>query len=203
MNGQEMISQFRLYTAFTTDMSDNEILALLNRKYRKLLTGDMWEFLRKTVSGTISSTNTITTPIDFDEIMPNWCDDPSMVEPNRKTVMVNNASPYYVIPMGARNSTYGQYCWLNPATNEIGFTGSMGNAPYAIDYKHVPADITALTTSVIPSGYESVIIMDALIDEEVIQKSDRARSNAKENFNEYKMLKLSLARRNLRASIAQ
>jgi hypothetical protein len=170
MTGQEMVTEYKRLTAYTTDMSDSEILSALDRKYQAILNADMWEFLRKTVSGTSASDGTITVPSDFNEFMYNWNDDPSIEEPSMK-VVITNGFPLPIKTMSARNSiSTGNFCWLEGTT--IKQSTPIASAAYSFDYKYYPAAISAGSQTALPSGYDMLIVYDAVLIDDAMQKSE-------------------------------
>ena len=70
--------------------------------------------------------------------------------------------------------------------------------PYEYDYKTSPDDITVGTSPSLPPEYHPMVVFGMLIDEEIIKKSEKARSNMQDNAIQYqhymKNLKLRDAR---------
>ena len=93
MNGQQIIDKFRIYVGDQSELSSQEELDLLNNVYQNVMQDRPWEFLKKTVSGSIQTdgiTSWITLPYDFR----------FFIENNEKTdnssTSYNNASPKVV-----------------------------------------------------------------------------------------------------------
>jgi len=141
----------------------------------------------------------ITPPADFDELMENFSEDPSIGEPITKVVYVGR-SPHLVVPMGQRNANnYSNVCWIDPTDGKINFAQNPGTgAAYEFDYKTSPDDIAINTSPKLPAEYHPMIVFAMLIDEEIIKKSEKARSSMQENAVQYqrylKNLKLRDAR---------
>ena len=198
LTGEQIIERFDLYPDDTTELSTDEELEVANDKLRLIYMEQSWEFLRRNKSGTIESDGKISTPIDFDEFMENYAEDSDI--PNMKVVYIGNGAPYVVIPMGQRNARqYTNSCWLDPADNKINFSQSPGSGtPYQFDYKTSPDDVTADTSPALPPEYHPMVVFLMLIDEEIIKKSEKARSNMQDNAVQYqtylKNLKLRDAR---------
>ena len=202
MDGSTMITAYRQLTAFTTDGSDEEILAIINRKYRKLLEERQWEFLRKRATGIIDGGNLISlsTITDYNEIMANMRAQDNYYEPNLKTVILNTFTPIQVVSMGSSNDPdIGDICYEDKVNNTIVFKINHIGATYSFDYKYNPADITSSTTSVLPKGLEMIIVYDALLDEDTIQKIDQSRSFYQQNKTERDALHKMLTKRFSRA----
>ena len=195
----QIIDRFELYTDDTTDLSSDEELILANDKLRLIYMEQPWEFLRRKKSGSVESDGKITPPADFDELMENFSEDPSIGEPITKVVYVGR-SPYLVVPMGQRNANnYSNVCWIDPTDGKINFSQNPGTgAAYEYDYKTSPDDIAVNTSPKLPAEYHPMIVFAMLIDEEIIKKSEKARSSMQENAVQYqrylKNLKLRDAR---------
>ena len=199
LTGQQIIDRFELYTDDTTDLSSDEELILANDKLRLIYMEQPWEFLRRKKSGVVESDGKITPPSDFDELMENYSEDPTVGEPITKVVYVCR-SPYLVVPMGQRNANhYSNVCWIDPTDGKINFAQNPGvGAAYEFDYKTSPDDITVSTSPKIPAEYHPMVVFSMLIDEEIIKKSEKARSSMQDNAVQYqrylKNLKLRDAR---------
>lgn len=201
LTGQQIIEKFELYTDDTTELSSDEEISLANDKIRLIYMEQPWEFLRRNKAGSVESDGKISLPADFDEFMENYNDDPTVTEPLLKVVYVGSQKvPYFVIPMGQRSANnYANVCWIDPSDNKICFPQSPGaGALYSFDYKTSPDDITVNTSPKLPADYHPMIVFSMLIDDEIIQKSEKARSMQETNAVQYarymKNLKLRDAR---------
>lgn len=201
LTGQQIIDRFELYTDDTTDLSSDEELTLANDKLRLVYMEQPWEFLRRKKTGAIESGGKITLPTDFDELMENYSEDPTISEPLLKVIFVGSQrSPYFFVPMGQRNANqFSNVCWIDPLDGKINFAQSPGTGcAYEFDYKTSPDDIAVGTSPKLPPEYHPMIVFLMLIDEEIIKKSEKARSNMQENAVQYqkylKNLKLRDAR---------
>ena len=80
----------------------------------------------------------------------------------------------------------------------IGGQNPGSGATYEYDYKTSPDDITVGTFPKLPAEYHPMIVFLMLIDEEIIKKSEKARSSMQDNAVQYqkylKNLKLRDAR---------
>ena len=201
LTGQNIIERFELYTDDTTELSSDEELNLANDKLRLIYMEQPWEFLRRQKTGAIESDGKISAPADFDELMENYSDDPTVSEPLLKVVFIGPSKiPYFVIPMGQRNANeYSNVCWFDPTDRKINFIQNPGTGvSYQFDYKTSPDDITLNTSPALPSEYHPMVVFAMLVDDEIIQKSEKARSNQEINSIQYarylKNLKLRDAR---------
>lgn len=208
MIGTELVQKFGLYTDDTTELSTEESLALANDKAKFIYQEMQWEFLRKAFSGSTNVDGTITAPADFVHFMHNYSEDPTSNLPDQSVVYLNG-TPYFVIPMGARNS-YNQnngvfgnqnVCWFNPSTQKIEFQTNPGSGlTVSFDYQRLPDDITDATSPAAPMGMDSQLGMAIVhlmcIDDDVIQKSEKARSNMTENNAMYQKILTNLKHNN-------
>jgi len=203
LTGQQIIDRFELYTDDTTDLSSDEELILANDKLRLVYMEQPWEFLRRKKAGNVEGDGKITLPTDFDEFLENFTDDPAIGEAIMKVVYVNR-SPYLVVPMGQRNAnSFSNICWIDPSDGKINFAQSPGaGASYEYDYKTSPDDITVATSPKLPAEYHPMIVFSMLIDEEIIKKSEKARSSMQDNFVQYQRYLKNLKLRDARFKLA-
>ncbi len=203
LTGQQIIDRFELYTDDTTDLSSDEELILANDKLRLVYMEQPWEFLRRKKTGNVEGDGKITLPTDFDEFLENFTDDPAVGEAIMKVVYVNR-SPYLVVPMGQRNAnSFSNICWIDPSDGKINFAQSPGaGASYEYDYKTSPDDITVATSPKLPAEYHPMIVFSMLIDEEIIKKSEKARSSMQDNFVQYQRYLKNLKLRDARFKLA-
>lgn len=200
LTGQEIIQRFEIYTDDTTELSSDEEIMLANDKLRVIYMEQPWEFLRRSKTGAIESDGKITVLSDFDELMENYSDDPSINEPLQKVIYIGNKQPYFFIPMGQRNANQSSnVCWYDPSTNKINFASSPGaGVAYEYDYKISPDDITVNTSPKLPAEYQLMLVFAMLIDEEIIKKSEKARSNMEINQVQYQRYMKNLKLRDAR-----
>lgn len=203
LTGQQIIDRFELYTDDTTDLSSDEELILANDKLRLIYMEQPWEFLRRKKAGVVESDGKITLSSDFDEFLENFTDDPATGEATMKVVYVNR-SPYLVVPMGQRNAnSFSNVCWIDPTDGKINFAQSPGaGAAYEYDYKTSPDDITVATSPKLPPEYHPMIVFSMLIDEDIIKKSEKARSNMQDNAVQYQRYLKNLKLRDARFKLA-
>jgi hypothetical protein len=205
LTGQQIIDRFELYTDDTTDLSSDEELILANDKIRLIYMEQPWEFLRRKKTGVIESDGKITLSSDFDEFLENFSDDPTIGEAVMKVVYIGSQkSPYLVVPMGQRNANnFSNVCWIDPSDGKINFSQNPGRgATYEYDYKTSPDDVTVATSPKLPPEYHPMIIFSMLIDEEIIKKSEKARSNMQDNAVQYQRYMKNLKLRDARFKLA-
>lgn len=205
LTGQQIIDRFELYTDDTTDLSSDEELILANDKLRLVYMEQPWEFLRRKKAGVIESDGKITLSSDFDEFLENFSDDAAYGEPVMKVVYIGNQkAPYLVVPMGQRNAnSFSNVCWIDPTDGKINFVQSPGvGATYEYDYKTSPDDITVATSPKLPAEYHPMIVFSMLIDEEIIKKSEKARSSMQDNAVQYQRYLKNLKLRDARFKLA-
>jgi hypothetical protein len=205
LTGQQIIERFELYTDDTTDLSSDEELILANDKLRLVYMEQPWEFLRRKKAGVIESDGKITLSSDFDEFLENFSDDAAYGEPVMKVVYIGSQkAPYLVVPMGQRNAnSFSNVCWIDPSDGKINFAQSPGvGASYEYDYKTSPDDITVSTSPKIPAEYHPMIVFSMLIDEDIIKKSEKARSNMQDNAVQYQRYLKNLKLRDARFKLA-
>lgn len=183
MTGQDIINKFEMHTDDTTELSSQEELELANAKLRFIYDLQAWEFLRKNKTGTVAAAG-IVVPTDFLHCMVNYSEDMTSNLPDTAVVYLGG-NPYKLIPMGMRNSSpITNVCWYNPSNRTIEFKENMAGQSYEFDYKYLPDDITVSTEPVLPTSHY-IVVYAMLIDDDVIQKTDKARSNIVENTNAY------------------
>lgn len=201
MTGTEIIEKFELYTDDTTELSPEEEIDLANRVLHQIYDELPWEFLRKEYSTTVAS-SAVAIAADFDYPMVNYTEDNTSDVPDTKVLYIGtDKSVYPIVPMGSRYGAtkQGNWCYYNPTTTKFEFVTAPTNGETAVyDYKYVPTDITTATSPVLPTNAHMMVVFGMLIDDEIIQKSEKARSNVPENTRAYNKLMSQLRARNAR-----
>ena len=189
MTGTEIIKKFELWTDDQTELSTDEELFLANQKANEIYNECTWEFLRKTASGSFAGGEinlTLVAP-DFKYLMANYSEDGSYGTPTVPVVWVGGA-PYKVIPMGMRQQFQGQnVCWVDVVNNKIKFSNTGAGGTFEFDYQYQPAAFTGSTSPAFPANFESgmIVVYAMLIDDDIIQKTEKGRANIKENAGQY------------------
>lgn len=190
MLGQDITKKFELWTDDQTDLSTDEELFLANQKAKDIYNETAWEFLRKTASGSFSGgeIDLATVAPDFKYLMANYSDDMSYATPTEAVVYVGGA-PFKAIPMGMRNQFKSHnVCYVDLVANKIKFPNASLGGAFEFDYQYQPADFTATTAPAIPADHRMVIVYAMLIDDDIIQKTEKGRSNIKENTTQFARL---------------
>lgn len=190
MIGSEIISRFELWTDDSTELSSDEELFLANQKIRLIYSENQWEFLRKTASGSFSGGFIDVSAMDFDRFMANYVDDPTCGSmPDTIVVYVNN-NPYKVIPMGSRFNQSG-VAYYDSVNKKIMILGD-ASGTYEFDYKHKPVDILTSTAPIFDDQFHLMVVYAMLIDDEIIQKVEKARANFTENSAQFQRIMSNL-----------
>lgn len=190
MIGSDIVKKFELWTDDQTDLSTDEEMFLANAKAKDIYNETAWEFLRKNVTGSFSGgqIDLATVAPDFKFLMANYSEDASYGTPDTVVVYVGGA-PYKVIPMGMAQQSQGkQVCYVDLVNKKIKFTSATLGGTFAFDYQYQPTDFTASTEPAMPADHRMVIVYAMLIDDDIIQKTEKARSNFKENSSQYARL---------------
>jgi hypothetical protein len=202
LTGQQIIDKFTQYTDDTTELSSDESIILANDKARLIYMEQPWEFLRRKKTGVIESDGKIFLPTDFDEFMENY--DEECYEATRKVIFVGSQRAIYlIVPMSQRNVCgYPNVCWVDPSDGKINFAQSPGGGtPYEFDYKISPEDFAVNTSPILPAEYHPMIVFSMLIDEEIIKKAEKARSNMQDNAIQYQRYMRNLKHRDIRLKL--
>lgn len=192
MTGADIIKYFELWTDDQTELSTDEELFLANQKAKEIYNSNVWEFLRKSATGSFAGgeINLATVAPDFKHLMQNYSEDTSYPTPTETVVFVGGA-PYRVIPMAMRTQMQGQnVCYVDLVANKIKFTQTTIGGNFEFDYQYQPAAFTAVTSPAFPPNAETgmIVVYAMLIDDDIIQKTEKGRTNIKENAAQYNRL---------------
>jgi hypothetical protein len=190
MTPQEIIQSFELYID-DQPLSSFEAYQLLTKVLNDIYNDRSWEFLRKQGNVTMTSQNTGTLPEDFVSFMRNYNGDMYNNIPEKAVVYVGSM-PFDVVPMGSRMQNINKNCVyadINQGTINTTTPVSAGTI-LSFDYKYQPADIVETSTKIVlPKPFHRFIPQVMAIDDDVMQKMEKARSNRNENMAVYaKML---------------
>ena len=186
--GNDIIKKFELWTDDQTELSTDEEIFLANEKQREILNETVWEFLRKSATGSFSGGEIDLTTVapDFKHLMANYSEDPVTYPTPTETVVFVGEAPYRIINMGMRNQFLNQnVCWVDLVANKIKFANASIGGTFEFDYQHSPEDFTANTAPALPKDHRLVIVYAMLIDDDIIQKTEKGRTNVKENAAQY------------------
>lgn len=174
-NTSDIITKFGLYFGDDTSLSSDEALDLCQKKYEDILQSEEWEFLKKEATGTVAGTD-ITQPTDFNRLT---------VDQN---IYIGSAfSPRSQIPFENRRNFNNQkgYFYYDARQEKFVFTTSE-NDSYSFDYIYTPPALdTTSSNPVFPKRFYDIIYHAMLIDADVINLSDKARSYMSVNQSLY------------------
>lgn len=201
MQPDEIIKQFEVYVDDLTELSSTEEYALLSKVLRVIYNNRPWEFLRKAGSVVTTTTTSAPAPSDFTSFMNNYLENEYNNIPEKAVVYVGT-TPYQVIPMGARTQkNYGSYAYYDKVNKTINLTNAVSiGTTLTFDYKYRPVDITSNSGIIaLPEEFHRYIPQVMAIDDDIIQKSEQARSQINQNRAMYKQLIVDLAHNDLRS----
>jgi len=175
-----------------TELSTDDELFLANKINRDIYIEQDWEFLRKNQTGVTDSNGEIPVPIDFEKFMQNYSKEETKDEgslPDTCVVFISG-NPYKIIPAGSKNLYVGDaVCYYDSLTRTIKFPTSVGvGANYEFDYKYIPVDLELTDSPLFSYNVHQIIFYGMLIDDEIIQKVEKARSFMNVNsamYNKY------------------
>lgn len=180
MTWEDIILRFNLQVDDSTELSEDESLALLNQVYREVQNNRAWEWLKTSYSGTTStSVPYIALPSDFKMLSPNfngiggysfsnvgvprWYT--SLFTPenvgNESVVFVGtNYTPYRVIPFSSRRNyrDVSGYCYIDIPNSRLYFTKQPTVAESVeFDYIKRATDLTNETEPLFNDAYHEVL----------------------------------------------
>lgn len=183
MNPDDIIKQFEVYVDDTTELSTSEEYALLTKVLNSIYNDRSWEILRKTASVTTTTATTAPLPSDFASAMNNYSENEWNALPEKAVAYIGGI-PYFFIPRGiAVQKAGGNYCYIDILNNTIVFTKSVGTSQaVTFDYKYQPVSITSnLSVIALPTQFRHYLAQVMSIDDDIIQKTEKARSNYQAN----------------------
>lgn len=202
MTGTEILSRFALYTDDGSELSTTETLALGNEKYREICADRNWEFLKKEASGTLStSVSYVSLPSDFVHLIPNagYTENFTHEEYGQSPTVIfvsSGYTPYPVINWSDRRQYRDRegFAYIDLPNSRLYMTKQPTTAhPYEFDYKFKQDDIEAGTSPLFPEEFHPLIYLAMAIDDDIIQRFEKARSYAVENRAKYNALFNSMA----------
>lgn len=183
MQPDDIIKQFEVYVDDLTELSTDEEYALLTKVLNSIYNDRSWEFLRKTANVTTTTTKTAPLPVDFVSVMNNYSENPYNNIPEIPVVFVDGI-PYKFVPKGmSYNFVGGNYATVNLADKTIEFLKDIGTGKtVTFDYKYQPTAIVSnSSTIVLPELAHRYLGQVMAIDDDIIQKTEKARSNLQSN----------------------
>lgn len=192
MIASEIISRFETQVDDMTELSSVDELILLNKIYKKILAGRPYEFLKKAFSGTQSTAVPyVALPSDFCYLSynNNYTEDNQIAK--QPVVFVQSGSawqPYKIISYSDRRQYRDKtgYAYIDIVNSRLVFTSQPTSAAaIEFDYIYDPANLTASDAPIIPERFQWSIVYGMAVDDDIIQKSDKAKSYAAENQGKY------------------
>lgn len=179
----DIIKQFEVYVDDLTELSTQEEYVLLSKVIQEICNDRSWEFLRTAGSVSTTTINSAPLPANFSAIMNNYYESVEAPQPDRAVAYVNGDAHFF-IPAGSARQRQGKYCYIDLATKTLKFTNDIGQGvTVEFDYKKRPDPITTNASEiVIPEEVRYYIAPIMAIDDDVIQKSEKARSNIQMNM---------------------
>jgi hypothetical protein len=187
----EIISKFHLYVGDQSELSSTDELDLLNNVYQGVMQDRPWEFLKKSISGSILNDGTVSyipIPADFRQFTEDNSKTDNTYEVN------NNASPKVIYtgstytPVQIVNwsdrrqvrNTSG-FAYLDSANSRIAFTWLCPDSTYEFDYIFQWPELTLTTSPLFPADFHNMLFQLMAVDSVIINLFDRAHSYAAEN----------------------
>lgn len=182
MQPDDIIKQFEVYVDDLTELSTEEEYVLLTKVIQEVCNDRSWEFLRKTANVTTTTNTSAPLPSDFSTTMNNYFDNDEAPQADRAVSYVNGVAHYF-IPKGAHKQKIGAYCYIDLGAKTLNFTQEVGTgASVEFDYKAKPLPITSNSSEIVlPEEVRYYLAQVMAIDDDIIQKSERARSNVQLN----------------------
>lgn len=182
----EIITDFELYFDDGTALSSAEELNLFNKIYFEVCSDRGWEILRKVYSGTTSTTVPyIALPSDFTQLSTNSNYSTSDYPAGTPVVFVGtDYTPYQVVSFADRRQyrTQSNVCYIDIVNSRLYFTTQPTTAQSVeFDYIHIPTALTTSDTPIFPGRFHPLFYHKMLLDQNIIEMSDKAKSYALEN----------------------
>lgn len=194
----QIITDFELQVNDVTELSSTEELALLNKVYQYICALQPWEFLKTSVSGTVSSDATssyITLPTDFAQfsIDGQYTENNVGVEGNATPKFIflldssSNYVPFQVINFSDRRQYKGvsTVVYIDIVNYKIRFLVAPTYTSYEFDYIKIPALLTTSDTPVLPGQFHDIFAPAMASDNDILQLSPKAKSYKQENDIKY------------------
>lgn len=183
MQPDDILKQFEVYVDDLTELSTDEEYALLTKVLNSIFNDRSWEFLRKTASVTTTTTKTAPLPVDFVSVMNNYSENPYNNIPEIPVAFVNGI-PFKFVPRGmAYNFVGGNYVTVDLVNKKVEFMKDVGTGVVVtFDYKYQPDPITSNASPIaLPDLAHRYLGQVMAIDDDIIQKTEKARSNLQAN----------------------
>tara|TARA_R100001530_G_scaffold134845_2_gene110607 strand:+ start:11755 stop:12381 length:627 start_codon:yes stop_codon:yes gene_type:complete len=186
MTGTQIQAQFNNYTDNANELSDADVLILMNKIYHQILDDRPWEILKKEYSGTTStSLDYVALPADFKMLVPN---EVNYTEPITVVYIGTDKDEFRVIPFSQRRKyrDIDNFCYVDHRQDRLVFTKQPTQArSIEYDYIYIPDDITASTSPVFRDTFHQAIVHGMALDHDIIEANEKALNYQQENNREY------------------
>lgn len=182
MTGTQIIAKFNLQVDDSSELSDVEALDLANDIYGDICDDRQWEWLKKTYTGTTStSVSYVALPSDFREL--------SLNKDNRSVIFVGTSyREYEVIPFSSRRDYRDQdgFAYIDVANSRLYFTKQPTSAEsIEYDYIRIPDDLLTSTSPVFRAGFHPIIAYGMAARFNLLEQTEKSISYRKENLDLY------------------
>lgn len=186
MTKAQIITRAQLYLDDTSELSTQEFSDLFDVKYAEINSRKPWEYTKKEATGTTSTTVPyIALPSDFGYLTANYNTDDVSTEAGKPVIFVGSTyTPYRVVSWSDRRSYRDQdtICFLDVFNLRLYFAKQPTEAK-AVEYDY-HAHLAALTggqSPAFPTPFHPILFHEMVVDDFIIQQSDKAKSYAGEN----------------------
>jgi len=204
MTKAQIITKAQLYLDDTSELSSQEFSDLFDKIYRKVCTEKPWEFTKKEGADTTSITLPyVPLETDFAYLTANYNYTDSSYEAGRPVVFVGSTSdPYHVVSWSDRRRYRNQdgWCYIDVVNNRLYFTKQPTSAKAVeYDYHSFMTPPASGSEPAFPDDFHDILYHGMVVDDFIIQQSDKAKSYAQENQQMYKeyLSRMSLWNANL------
>lgn len=186
MTKQEIITRAQLYLDDTSDLSSQEVSDLFDIKYAEYNSRKPWEGTKKNATGTTSTTLPyVTLPTDFRYLVQNANYTSSNYASSRPVVFLGtDYRAYEVVSWSDRRQYLNRdgFAYIDIANSRLYFTAQPTVAEsYEFDY-HSAMPVLGLSDSPwFPYEFHPVLFHEMVVDDFIIQQSDKAKSYQIEN----------------------
>lgn len=186
MTKSAIIVKAQLYLDDTSELSDAEFSDLFDTKLKEVSSRKVWEALKREGTGTTStSVPYVTLPTGFRFLLANANHTESSYASERPVVYVGTTyDPYQVVSWSDRRSYREKngYAYIDYPNSRLVFTKQPTEAlPVEFDYYLAADGINMNEEPWIPAEFQPILFHEMVIDDFIIQQSDKARSYAPEN----------------------
>ncbi len=186
MNGQQIIDRFNTITDDQADLSESQLLDLLNKVYRMYLDDRDWLFLHKTATGTLTTSSLeVDLPSDFRNLVDNYRDQ----DQTKPVLYVDTTYEVYNLINQDQKRQYNDtrgYFYVDYRQNKIILTGYEDTSRvYEFDYTYDPDDLTTSSTPVIPTKFHRYLANGMAYLWNDIDGTDKSFSYRAENKVEF------------------